>query len=443
VRRVHATAIPDMSRQRVHAHRARQLVAVTVVALASVAALSANAVAVPSAKNSTKSQTKTTLATLKVQAAQVTVKKKGASSFVAAKDGQSLQQGDSIQTDTAGRAEIDYTDGSLTRLGSSTEFKITKLTNKQGGRQTQGTLSVGETWNRAAKVSETGSFEVKAGGTTAAVEGTAFAVVCVNDANKLTCTFTDVVDNVKVTTADGSAAQLGPAKSVVVTQGNLGTINTLSYDDLANNIFIAGNLALDLQAGIGRGLLDLPPAPTPTSAGGTGGAGGTPAAPTVSGGDTNAQITVTANPTVLSEQYPPTTAGIVVDNPNVQVGGEATFRGTGCVANEVLQVLFDNKPIGTITSDSQGSFAGTITIPRGTAPGVHLLTVRGSVCVLNANITVLGGRLAFTGSSSHTTTYVLAGIAAVVVGFVLVIGTRRRRRGVRGRRRSLPPPSAA
>jgi FecR protein len=443
VRRVHSTATPGTGRRRVHAYRGLRLVAAMVVALASVGALSANAVAVPSAKDSTKSQSKTALATLKVQAAQVTVKKKGASTFVAAKDGQSLQQGDSIKTDTAGRAEIDYTDGSLTRLGSSTEFKITKLTNKQGGRQTQGTLSVGETWNRAAKVSETGSFEVKAGGTTAAVEGTAFAVVCVNDANKLTCTFTDVVDNVKVTTADGSEAQLGPAKSVLVTQGNLGTINTLSYDDLANNIFIAGNLALDLQAGIGRGLLDLPPPPTPTTTGGSGGTGGTGAAPTVSGGDTNAQITVTANPTVLSEQYPPTAAGIVVDNPNVQAGGEATFRGTGCVANEVLQVLFDNKPIGTITSDSQGSFAGTITIPRGTAPGVHLLTVRGSVCVLNANITVLGGRLAFTGSSSHTTTYVLAGIAAVVVGFVLVIGTRRRRRGVRGRRRSLPPPSAA
>ena len=54
--------------------------------------------------------------------------------------------------------------------------------------------------------------------------------------------------------------------------------------------------------------------------------------------------------------------------------------------------------------------------------------------MLNADITVRGG-LAFTGSSSHTTTYVLAGVAAVVVGFVLVIGTRRRHRGVRGRSR--------
>ena len=84
-----------------------------------------------------------------------------------------------IQTDEAGSAEINYTDGSLTRLAASTEYTITKLTNKQGGRQTQGTLTVGETWNRAAKVSENGSFEVKAGGTTAAVEGTAFVFSCV------------------------------------------------------------------------------------------------------------------------------------------------------------------------------------------------------------------------------------------------------------------------
>jgi LPXTG-motif cell wall-anchored protein len=160
----------------------------------------------------------------------------------------------------------------------------------------------------------------------------------------------------------------------------------------------------------------------------------------VSGGDTTAQVTVNEGPTVGAEQYPPT-GGIVVDNPNVQVGGEAAFHGSGCVPNEVLQVLFDNKLIGTIASDSQGNFAGSLNIPPGTAPGVHLLTVRGSVCELNANINVLGGRLAFTGSSSHTTTYVLGGIAAVVVGLVLVVATRRRRRGVRGR--SLPPPSTA
>ena len=119
------------------------------------------------------------LANLKITADNVQIKQKGKSTFVDAKDGQALKQGDTVKTDADGRAEIDYTDGSITRLAGRPIFTISKLTNERGGRQTQGTLSVGETWNRAAKVSETGSFEVKAGGTTAAVEGTAFVAKCV------------------------------------------------------------------------------------------------------------------------------------------------------------------------------------------------------------------------------------------------------------------------
>jgi ferric-dicitrate binding protein FerR (iron transport regulator) len=141
------------------------------------------------------------LANLKITADNVQIKAKGASAFAAAKDGQALKQGDTIKTDANGRAEIDYTDGSLTRLAGSTVFTISKLSDERGGRQTQGTLSVGETWNRAAKVSETGSFEVKAGGTTAAVEGTAFVASCVpkvNGKQEVTCTFTAVVDDIKV-----------------------------------------------------------------------------------------------------------------------------------------------------------------------------------------------------------------------------------------------------
>ncbi|MET0276074.1 MAG: FecR domain-containing protein [Acidimicrobiia bacterium] len=143
----------------------------------------------------------TPLANLKITEANVSVKSKGATDFVAAKNGQALKQGDTIKTDNAGRAEIAYTDGSLTRMAGATVFTLSKLTNERGGRQTQGTLSVGETWNRAAKVSETGSFEVKAGGTTAAVEGTAFVATCTPKANgkqEVTCTFTAVVDDIKV-----------------------------------------------------------------------------------------------------------------------------------------------------------------------------------------------------------------------------------------------------
>jgi hypothetical protein len=141
------------------------------------------------------------LASLKITANNVQIKQKGKSTFVDAKNGMSLKQGDTIKTDASGRAEIDYTDGSLTRLAGSTVFALSKLTNERGGRQTQGTLSVGQTWNRAAKVSETGSFEVKAGGTTAAVEGTAFVATCTpktDGSQAVDCTFTAVVDNIKV-----------------------------------------------------------------------------------------------------------------------------------------------------------------------------------------------------------------------------------------------------
>ena len=139
------------------------------------------------------------LATLKVLAPGVEVQAKDAKAFIAAKDGQQLQQGDALKTDATGKAEIAYTDGSLTRLGESTEFRITKLTDKKGARQTQGTLTVGSTWNRAAKVSESGEFSIKAGGATAAVEGTAFAVTCPPaGSTAVACTVTAIVDSISV-----------------------------------------------------------------------------------------------------------------------------------------------------------------------------------------------------------------------------------------------------
>jgi hypothetical protein len=167
-----------------------------------VAALSAAAVLAVAAPSGAKSSTGT-LATLKVTTDGVFVKKKAATDYTAAKDGQSLAQGDSVKTDASGTAEISYNDSSLTRLSNATIFTLTKLTNDRGGRQTQGSLSVGEAWNRAGKVSETGSFSVKAGGTTAAVEGTAFIVKCVPSADPssktVTCTVQAVVDNINVT----------------------------------------------------------------------------------------------------------------------------------------------------------------------------------------------------------------------------------------------------
>ena len=140
------------------------------------------------------------LARLEIKAPNVEIMKKGSTAFVAAKNNQVLRQGDALRTDTAGLAEVAYTDGSLTRLGPSTEVAISRLTSKKGARQTQGTLTVGSTWNRAAKVSESGEFSIKAGGATAAVEGTAFVVSC--SAVGAACSVTAIVDDISVTSDD-------------------------------------------------------------------------------------------------------------------------------------------------------------------------------------------------------------------------------------------------
>jgi hypothetical protein len=205
-------------------------------------------------------------ATLRVLAPSAQVRRVGATTAIAARDGLRLRQGDTVLTDAAGLVQVDYTDGSLTRLGPTTEFTIDVLTEERGAHQTRGGLSVGETWSRAAKVTESGSFEVRAGGTTAAVEGTAFAFGCVETPGGKVCTIIDVVDPVAVTTASGGLAKLDPATSVVSTDDELGAKSPVTYEQLAANPFIVQNLLLDQEQGKGLGLADLPP---PTQAGPT------------------------------------------------------------------------------------------------------------------------------------------------------------------------------
>jgi LPXTG-motif cell wall-anchored protein len=238
----------------------------------------------------------------------------------------------------------------------------------------------------------------------------------------------------QITITRHGSAQLTPGYQVPVGGGNVGTPQELTGDQLAANAFITGNLILDQQAGIGNGLGDLP-AGAPNATPETGGGGPATTAPPAT---TTPPITNTSPDTGVGE-YPPT-GSIVVDNPNVLVAGEAVFHGSGCSANEPLTIRFDGQEIGTISADPQGAFAGSLSIPPGTAPGAHSLTVRGANCVFNSSINVTGAKLAFTGSSNHTTSYVLGGIAAIVLGFVLVVSARRRKN--RRHRRRLPPPAA-
>ena len=217
-------------------------------------------------------------------------------------------------------------------------------------------------------------------------------------------------------------ATLTPGLQVDVDDGDVGVPRQLTPEELRANAFIAANILLDQQAGIGSGFADLPPMTTPPDTGTGGGTGGDTGGGT-GGGGTGGGPVVTPDPGDIT--YVPD-GEIVVEDPNVDPGGSVIFRGGGCLPNEVLDILFDGKKVGTLVSDGEGNFAGSLEVPTGTAPGTHLLTVRGSRCELNVTINVLGG-LAFTGASNDTSGTVLVGVAAIVLGLVLVIGSRRRR----------------
>jgi hypothetical protein len=110
------------------------------------------------------------------------------------------------------------------------------------------------------------------------------------------------------------------------------------------------------------------------------------------------------------------------------VGGEVVFRVRNCLPNEALTVFFDGSPVGGLTADPSGSAVGSLTVPVGTKPGPHTITVRGSQCEASITINVLGD-LAFTGTANDTRTTVLVGVSVVAIGLVMVVGSRRRRRG--------------
>lgn len=215
---------------------------------------------------------------------------------------------------------------------------------------------------------------------------------------------------------------LVPGENVPVRDGDIGDVGRLTYEQMLQDQYITENLKQDLAAGIGKGLTELQGvagAIVGGTADNTGGGGGG------AGGGTGGPNVITSPGDTVDANGYPVNGGIVVDQPNV--AGEVVFRGTGCTANETLTVFFDGKPIGTVVAGQTGDFSGQVNVPAGTPAGAHVVTIQGATCESTFTVDV-AGQLALTGSSSHTSTFVLVGITAIVVGIVLLLGTRRRRR---------------
>src|SRR3990170_1825609 len=89
---------------------------------------------------------------------------------VPATDGRNLEAGDTVRTGPGGRAAIEYSDGSVTRLDHDTEFTVVTLGPDAGPRVIESVQVSGNSYHRVAGVYETGSrFDVATPGATVAV----------------------------------------------------------------------------------------------------------------------------------------------------------------------------------------------------------------------------------------------------------------------------------
>ena len=96
-------------------------------------------------------------------------------SFRRAVDGETLHQGDTVRTGERGRAEIEYFDGSLTRLDRGTTFTLTELVSDPGRTVVAGDQASGSTFNRVVELSGSSSrFDVATPTAVASVRGTTF-----------------------------------------------------------------------------------------------------------------------------------------------------------------------------------------------------------------------------------------------------------------------------
>jgi len=192
-------------------------------------------------------QVQEAVATLVVERDEVELRREGKDVFRPAKDGAELHEGDTVRTDDTGRATVEYTDKSFTRLDVNTEFTIVELTDDQGERHTTGKLSVGRTWNRVEDLTESEAFETEGAGATAAVDGTAYVAACLNP---VACEFDGVVHSFETTGAHlDNPLNVNELESVLVTLGIAGPVQTMSLQEFYGDEWIQANLAIDAFLG--------------------------------------------------------------------------------------------------------------------------------------------------------------------------------------------------
>src|SRR5438132_5355502 len=123
--------------------------------------------------------------------AQTVQSKHGGAAYGTASSGEVLSAGDSLKTVNLGRAAIQFSDGSLTRLAPGTEVSVDQAQPQKSGSLGQVTLTqrAGRTLSTVQRLASGGGFKVNGNSPSAEVRGTLFEVFPAADRPALSTLF--------------------------------------------------------------------------------------------------------------------------------------------------------------------------------------------------------------------------------------------------------------
>jgi FecR-like protein len=169
-------------------------------------------------------------ATLTVYQPNVSVARNGTTNFAPATSGTQVRAGDSVQTDTKGRASIQLPDGTLTRLASDTQITLDAAHFSKNGtlHDAKFTEKIGRTLTSVQHLVSGATFQVAGQSAVASVRGTLFEVYIKADGTMIVKLYQGVLD---FDGKNGTHTHLvAPEQATADPQGNVGPAGPIQPD---------------------------------------------------------------------------------------------------------------------------------------------------------------------------------------------------------------------
>ncbi len=154
---------------------------------------------------------------------------RGGGGCTAATSGTVVMPGDSLKTDASGRAQIQFPDGSITRLATSTQISVDSAHFSKNGSVHDISIKdqIGRTRTSVQHLAGGASFQILGNTTTASVRGTLFEVLVNSDGSVLIKLFTGVLD---LQNSKGHIQLTAGQQVSVDANGNIGTPSPIQPD---------------------------------------------------------------------------------------------------------------------------------------------------------------------------------------------------------------------